>query len=100
MMGPSLQRRKEPRFSAQVRTEILAASQDGAENTVPCRVLDLSRHGICFEAARGVFESGVISKVRFEFPRTSPTTLMLRPLRQRPSAQGGVMYAAGLLFDR
>ncbi|MBI3608911.1 MAG: aminotransferase class I/II-fold pyridoxal phosphate-dependent enzyme [Nitrospirae bacterium] len=99
-ISTSFQRRKEPRVATQLQAEILVASQDGAEKIIPCQVLDLSRHGVCFEAEEGLFTSGVRSRVRFEFPKASHASVTLKPVRQRPSVLGRAICAAELMFDR
>lgn len=96
----TFQRRKQRRYAVEVQAQIIGTSPEGGTVESQCRVLNLSRYGISFEAIEGILAEGSVAKIRFVFPKLPPTTTTIKLTRQRPLRTGIIQYSAELSFPQ
>lgn len=95
----SFQRRKESRYRVPMDVEILPARAAGSEVTVDAHVIDVSRHGVRFEARPGLLEDGTQARIGFRFTASSRATPILRLSMREAPTENSQAYVGTIRFD-
>lgn len=92
------QRRKHNRYTAPVQASLIVSDSGGKAGEFPCRVLNLSRHGVCFEGPNNILPQDAAAELRFIFPDSSQGPSGVRVARRESVVGERILYSGELRF--